>query len=110
MGRPCSKTRPPSLGTRNNFMGPKERTTGSWKTKYEMGGRHEETIRKHMDQNSEEQERVEKLRESHKSASVSVSVRKFETSLTRTNNNTNKDQKTEKKRKNFAYLTRIRDL
>jgi hypothetical protein len=74
MGRPCSKTRPPSLGTRNNSMGHKERTTGTWKTNYEMGGRHEETSRKPTDQNSEEQEGLEKLRESDKSTSVSASV------------------------------------
>jgi hypothetical protein len=36
-------------------MGHKERTTGTWKTNYEMGGRHEETSRKPMDQNSEKQ-------------------------------------------------------
>jgi hypothetical protein len=38
-----------SLGTRDNSTGPKERTTGTWKTNNEMGGRHEATSRKPMD-------------------------------------------------------------
>jgi hypothetical protein len=53
-------------------MGPKERTTGSSKTNNEMGGRHEETSRKPMDQNRGEEKKLEKLRESDISASVSA--------------------------------------
>jgi hypothetical protein len=53
---------------------PRNGLRGTWKTKYEMGGRHEEASRKPMDQKSEEHERWEELRESDKSASVSARV------------------------------------
>ena len=61
MGRTCSQARSQLLGLCVNVMGSTERIKKTRQTRDEMNGQHEQTSRKPMNQNSEEQGRLEEI-------------------------------------------------